>query len=157
MRRKTHEIIAKIDVSLGEHLALNTPVSSLMELANEIGSFTVADDGDLAVRHEAIITLLTLLALYAPHVGEYVLEAFGFDSRTLTFPTLDKSALVSDTITMVIQVNGKVRGQMEVAVGLDDDSLITQALATDGVDKFITGEIKKSIVVPNKLVSFVVA
>ena len=156
LRRKTHETIAKIDVSLGEHLALNTPVSSLMEFANEIGSFTVADDGDLAVHHEAIITLLTLLALYAPHVGEYVLEAFGFDSRTLTFPTLDKSALVSDTITMVIQVNGKVRGQMEVATGTDNETIKQLALAHENVSKFITSEPKKVIVVPNKLVSIVV-
>ncbi|WP_432481528.1 leucine--tRNA ligase [Moraxella sp. ZY200743] len=157
LRRKTHETISKIDTALGEHLTLNTPVSSLMELANDIGAFAVKDDGDLATRHESLIALLTILSLYAPHVGEHLLEAFGFDSRTLTFPALDTSALVSDTMTMVIQVNGKVRGKMEVATGLDNDSLIELAKSAEGVDKFITGDIKKAIVVPNKLVSFVVA
>ena len=157
LRRKTHETIAKIDVSLGEHLALNTPVSSLMELANEIGSFDVNDANDLAVRHEAIVALLSMLALYAPHAGEYLLEQFGFDSRAISFPSLDKDALANDTITMVVQVNGKVRGKMDVATGLDNDTLIGLAKAVDGVDKFLTGEIKKAIVVPNKLVSFVVA
>ncbi|WFF39202.1 leucine--tRNA ligase [Moraxella nasibovis] len=157
LRRKTHETIAKIDVSLGEHLALNTPVSALMELANELGGFEVANDTDLAVRHEAIIALLSMLALYAPHAGEHLLEQFGFDSRSITFPVLDKDALVNDSITMAVQVNGKVRGQMEVATGLDNDTLIALAKEVEGVDKFLTGDIKKAIVVPNKLVSFVVA
>ncbi len=157
LRRKTHETIAKIDVSLGEHLALNTPVSSLMELCNEIASFEVANDNELAVRHEAIHALLTMLSLYAPHVGEYLLNELGVDTRTVTYPALDESALVNDTITMVVQVNGKVRGKMEVAVGTDNDTLIREAKALEGVAKFITGDIKKEIVVPNKLVSFVVA
>ncbi len=157
LRRKTHETIAKIDVSLGEHLALNTPVSSLMELCNEIASFEVANDNELAVRHEAIHALLTMLSLYAPHVGEYLLNELGVDTRTVTYPALDESALVNDTITMVVQVNGKVRGKMEVAVGTDNDTLIREAKALEGVAKFITGEIKKEIVVPNKLINFVVA
>ena len=157
LRRKTHETIAKIDVSLGEHLALNTPVSSLMELCNEIASFEVANDNELAVRHEAILALLTMLSLYAPHVGEYLLNELGVDTRTLTYPALDESALVNDTITMVVQVNGKVRGKMEVAVGTDNDTLIREAKALEGVAKFITGDIKKEIVVPNKLINFVVA
>ncbi len=156
LRRKTHETIAKIDISLGEHLALNTPVSSLMELANELGSFEVQSPTDLAVKHEAVIALLTLLALYAPHVGEYLLEQFGFDCQTLTFPALDKDALVSDNVTMVVQVNGKVRGKMDVAKGLDNATLIALAKDIDAVAKFLTGDIKKEIVVPNKLVNFVV-
>ncbi|WP_323841825.1 MULTISPECIES: leucine--tRNA ligase [unclassified Moraxella] len=156
LRRKTHETIAKIDVSLGEHLALNTPVSSLMELTNEIASFEVKDAQDLAVKHEAIKALLCMFALYAPHAGEYLLEQLGMDSRNIIFPSLDQEALTNDTVIMVVQVNGKVRGQMEVATGLDNDGLITLAKQADGVDKFLTGEIKKAIVVPNKLVNFVV-
>ncbi|MPX29692.1 leucine--tRNA ligase [Moraxella catarrhalis] len=156
LRRKTHETIAKIDVSLGEHLALNTPVSSLMELCNEIANFKPTDNNDIAARHEAIIALLTLLSLYAPHVGEYLLEALKIDARTQAFPVLDKSALINDTITMVVQVNGKVRGKMEVAAGTDQAELIREAKQIESVAKYLTGEIKKEIVVPNKLISFVV-
>ncbi|MDI4507469.1 leucine--tRNA ligase [Moraxella lacunata] len=156
LRRKTHETIARIDTALGEHLALNTPVSSLMELANDIGAFGVADDGDLAVRHEAMVTLLTILSLYAPHVGEHLLETFGFDSRSLMFPTLDKSALTSDSVVMAVQVNGKVRGEIEVPTGTDNDTIKQMAVQHESVAKFITGEPKKVIVVPNKLVSVVV-
>ncbi|RKM36782.1 leucine--tRNA ligase [Moraxella catarrhalis] len=157
LRRKTHETIAKIDVSLGEHLALNTPVSSLMELCNEIANFKPTDNNDIAARHEAIVALLTLLSLYAPHVGEYLLEALKIDARTQAFPVLDKSALINDTITMVVQVNGKVRGKMEVASGTDQAELIREAKQIESVAKYLTGEIKKEIVVPNKLISFVVA
>lgn len=157
LRRKTHETISKIDTSLGEHLALNTPVSSLMELCNEIASFKPIDHNDIAVRHEAIIALLTMLSLYAPHVGEYLLQALNIDARTQAFPALDESALINDTITMVVQVNGKVRGKMEVATGTDQAELIREAKNIEGVAKYLTGEIKKEIVVPNKLISFVVA
>lgn len=127
-----------------------------MELANEIGAFVATSETDLAVKHEAIIALLTLLAPYAPHIGEHLLERFGFDSSALSFPILDKSALENDTTTFVVQINGKVRGKMDVAKGLDNDTLIALAKGVDGVDKFLTGDIKKAIVVPNKLVSFVV-
>lgn len=157
LRRKTHETIAKIDVSLGEHLALNTPVSSLMELCNEIASFKLTDNNDIAARHEAIVALLTLLSLYAPHVGEYLLEALKIDVRTQAFPVLDESALINDTITMVVQVNGKVRGKMEVAAGTDQAELIREAKKIESVSKYLIGDIKKEIVVPNKLISFVVA
>lgn len=156
LRRKTHETIAKIDVSLGEHLALNTPVSSLMELCNEIANFKPTDNNDIAARHEAIVALLTLLSLYAPHVGEYLLEALKIDARTQAFPVLDKSALINDTITMVVQVNGKVRGKMEVAAGTDQAKLIREAKKIESVSKYLIGDIKKEIVVPNKLISFVV-
>ena len=157
LRRKTHETIGKIDNDLGERLALNTPVSSLMELANELASFSAASEQDLQVQHEALIDLLIMLSVYAPHVGEHLLEALGLDTQSLTYPSVDTSALVQDSITMIIQVNGKMRGKMEVAPNSDPEQLKAQARAVDSVTKFITGEIKKEIVVPNKLVNIVVA
>ncbi|WP_420825330.1 leucine--tRNA ligase [Psychrobacter frigidicola] len=157
LRRKTHETIGKIDNDLGERLALNTPVSSLMELANELGSFKASNEQDLQVQHEALIDLLIVLSVYAPHVGEHLLEQLGLDTKTMAYPAVDTSALVQDTVTMVIQVNGKVRGKMDVAPNGDAEQLKAQARAIESVAKFITGEIKKEIVVPNKLVNIVVA
>ncbi|MGO1282002.1 MULTISPECIES: leucine--tRNA ligase [unclassified Psychrobacter] len=156
LRRKTHETIAKIDSDLGDRLALNTPVSSLMELANELTGFKVTNEQDLRVQHEALVDLLIMLSVYAPHVGEHLLEQLGLDTVTLNYPTVDESALVQDTITMVVQVNGKMRGKMDVAPNSDPEQLKAQARAIEGVAKFITGEIKKEIVVPNKLVNIVV-
>ncbi len=157
LRRKTHETIAKIDSDLGDRLALNTPVSSLMELANELSSFKATNEQDLQVQHEALIDLLIMLSVYAPHVGEHLLEQLGLDTVMLDYPTVDESALVQDMITMVVQVNGKMRGKMDVTPNSDPEQLKTQARAIESVAKFLTGEIKKEIVVPNKLVNIVVA
>jgi len=156
LRRKTHETVGKIDKDLGERLALNTPVSSLMELANELTSFKANGEQDLQVQHEALIDLLIMLSVYAPHAGEYLLEQLGVDTLTMSYPAVDESALVQDTITMVVQVNGKVRGKMDVAPNSDPEALKAQARSIDSVAKFLTGDIKKEIVVPNKLVNIVV-
>ena len=157
LRRKTHETIGKIDSDLGKRLALNTPVSSLMELANELGNFKASSEQDLQVQHEALIDLLIMLSVYAPHIGEHLLEQLGLDTVNLNYPAVDESALVQDMITMVIQVNGKMRGKMDVAPNSDPEQLKAQARAIESVAKFLTGEIKKEIVVPNKLVNIVVA
>ena len=156
LRRKTHDTIGKLDDAFGKNLALNTPVSFLMELSNELTAFDIHSDSDLAVANEALITLLTLLTMYAPHMAEVLLEELGIDVMTLTYPTVDTSALVQDTITMVVQVNGKIRGQMDVAPNSDSDWLKAEAKQLDSVAKFITGDIVKEIVVPNKLVNIVV-
>lgn len=156
LRRKTHDTIGKLDDAFGKNLALNTPVSFLMELSNELTAFDIRSDSDLAVANEALITLLSLLTMYAPHMAEVLLEELGIDVMTLTYPTVDTSALVQDTITMVVQVNGKIRGQMEVAPNSDSDWLKAEAKQLDSVAKFITGDIVKEIVVPNKLVNIVV-
>ena len=156
LRRKTHDTIGKLDDAFGKNLALNTPVSFLMELSNELTAFDIRSDSDLAVANEALITLLTLLTMYAPHMAEVLLEELGIDVMTLTYPAVDTSALVQDTITMVVQVNGKIRGQMDVAPNSDSDWLKAEAKQLDSVAKFITGDIVKEIVVPNKLVNIVV-
>ena len=156
LRRKTHDTIGKLDDAFGKNLALNTPVSFLMELSNELTAFEIASDSDLAVANEALITLLTLLTMYAPHMAEVLLEELGIDVMTLSYPAVDTSALVQDTITMVVQVNGKIRGQMDVAPNSDSDWLKAEAKQLDSVAKFITGDIVKEIVVPNKLVNIVV-
>lgn len=156
LRRKTHDTIGKLDDAFGKNLALNTPVSFLMELSNELTAFDIHSDSDLAVANEALITLLTLLTMYAPHMAEVLLEQLGIDVMTLTYPAVDTSALVQDTITMVVQVNGKIRGQMDVAPNSDNDWLKAEAKQLDSVAKFITGDIVKEIVVPNKLVNIVI-
>lgn len=156
LRRKTHDTIGKLDDAFGKNLALNTPVSFLMELSNELTAFDIRSDSDFAVANEALITLLTLLTMYAPHMAEVLLEELGIDVMTLTYPVIDTSALVQDTITMVVQVNGKIRGQMDVAPNSDSDWLKAEAKQLDSVAKFITGDIVKEIVVPNKLVNIVV-
>ena len=80
----------------------------------------------------------------------------GIDPLTASYPKVDSGALTVDEVTIVVQVNGKVRGKMTVPTDSDKDSVQAQALALPTVAKFITGDVKKIIVVPNKLVSIVV-
>jgi leucyl-tRNA synthetase len=127
-----------------------------MELLNATNKFEAKDDNDAAVAREAITTLLTLLAPFAPHLSQTLLTQFGIDLTTAAFPQVDESALTRNTQTIVVQVNGKLRGKLDVAVDISKDDLLALAKALPEVQQFLTGPTKKEIVVPNKLVNLVV-
>ena len=156
LRRKTHETIQKVDDDIERRHAFNTAIAALMELLNATNKFEAKDDHDVAVEREAITTLLTLLAPFAPHLSQTLLAQFGIDLTTAEFPQVDESALTRNTQTIVVQVNGKLRGKLEVAVDISKEDLLAQAKALAEVQQFLTGPTKKEIVVPNKLVNLVV-
>ena len=156
LRRKTHETIQKVGDDIERRHAFNTAIAALMELLNASNKFDAKDDNDVAVAREAIITLLTLLAPFAPHLSQTLLAEFGIDLTTVLFPTVDESALTRNTQTIVVQVNGKLRGKLEVSVDASKDELLALAKALPEVQQFLTGPTKKEIVVPNKLVNLVV-
>ncbi|MDR2250489.1 leucine--tRNA ligase [Acinetobacter sp.] len=156
LRRKTHETIQKVTDDIERRHAFNTAIAALMELLNASNKFEAKDDNDVAVEREAITTLLTLLAPFAPHLSQTLLTQFGTDVTEATFPEVDTSALTRNTQTIVVQVNGKLRGKLEVSVDISKDELLAQAKALPEVQQFLTGPTKKEIVVPNKLVNLVV-
>ncbi|QIO07987.1 leucine--tRNA ligase [Acinetobacter lanii] len=156
LRRKTHETIQKVGDDLERRHAFNTAIAALMELLNASNKFEAKDDNDVAVAREAITTLLTLLAPFAPHLSQTLLTEFGIELTEALFPVVDESALTRNTQTIVVQVNGKLRGKLEVAVDAAKDDILAQAKALPEVQQFLTGPTKKEIVVPNKLVNLVV-
>ncbi len=156
LRRKTHETIQKVGDDIERRHAFNTAIAALMELLNATNKFEAKDDNDAAVAREAITTLLTLLAPFAPHLSQTLLTQFGIDLTTAAFPQVDESALTRNTQTIVVQVNGKLRGKLDVAVDISKDDLLALAKALPEVQQFLTGPTKKEIVVPNKLVNLVV-
>ncbi|GAA5016067.1 leucine--tRNA ligase [Acinetobacter puyangensis] len=156
LRRKVHETIAKVGDDIERRHAFNTAIAAQMELLNAVSKFEAKSDTDLAVEREAIITLLTLLAPFAPHLSQTLLAKFGIDLTTTLFPAVDASALTRNTQTIVVQVNGKLRGKLEVAIDIAKEDLLAQAKALPEVQQFLTGPTKKEIVVPNKLVNLVV-
>ena len=156
LRRKTHETIQKVGDDIERRHAFNTAIAALMELLNATNKFEAKDDHDVAVEREAITTLLTLLAPFAPHLSQTLLAQFGIDLTSAEFPQVDESALTRNTQTIVVQVNGKLRGKLEVAVDISKEDLLAQAKALAEVQQFLTGPTKKEIVVPNKLVNLVV-
>jgi leucyl-tRNA synthetase len=156
LRRKTHETIQKVGDDIERRHAFNTAIAALMELLNATNKFEAKDDNDAAVAREAITTLLTLLAPFAPHLSQTLLTQFGIDLTAAAFPQVDESALTRNTQTIVVQVNGKLRGKLDVAVDISKDDLLALSKALPEVQQFLTGPTKKEIVVPNKLVNLVV-
>ena len=156
LRRKTHETIQKVSDDIERRHAFNTAIAALMELLNASNKFEAKTDNDVAVAREAITTLLTLLAPFAPHLSQTLLAQFNLDLTTIEFPQVDESALTRNTQTIVVQVNGKLRAKLDVAVDIAKEDLLAQAKALPEVQQFLTGPTKKEIVVPNKLVNLVV-
>ncbi|OAL88323.1 leucine--tRNA ligase [Acinetobacter terrae] len=156
LRRKTHETIQKVGDDLERRHAFNTAIAAQMELLNSINKFEAKDDNDVAVERDAIITLLTMLAPFAPHLSQTLLTEFGIELTEALFPVVDESALTRNTQTIVVQVNGKLRGKLEVSVDTSKEDILAQAKALPEVQQFLTGPTKKEIVVPNKLVNLVV-
>jgi leucyl-tRNA synthetase len=158
VRRKTHETIAKVEDDYGRRQTFNTAIAAVMELTNEIGSLATREGQDLAVEREALRAAVLMLQPIAPHISHALWPMLGGEGAAMDapWPSLDQSALVRDSIEMVVQVNGKVRARMDVAANADKGAIESQAMAQENVQKFIEGNtVRKVIVVPGKLVNIV--
>ncbi|MGB7756860.1 MAG: leucine--tRNA ligase [Salinisphaera sp.] len=160
LRRKLHETIAKVGDDVGRRYTFNTAIAAIMELANALGRVDDAPAADLqAVRQEALEAIVRMLAPITPHVGDVLWRTLGRDGLLLdaAWPAADEAALVRDTLTLVVQVNGKVRARIDVPADADRDTVAETALAEPNVVRHIEGKyLKKTIVVPGKLVNLVV-
>ncbi len=158
LRRKTHETIAKVSNDYSQRQTFNTAIAAVMELLNELNKLDGNSSSTLAVKQEALEAAVLLLAPIVPHIAHTLWANLGKDEIIVDarWPSVDESALVRDTITLVIQVNGKVRGKIEVATGTDKATLETLAKEEPKVQRFTEGlSIRKVIVVPGKLVNIV--
>ena len=157
LRRAVHTAIEAVSDDLqGDELQFNTAVSELMKLSNAMGG--QLDAVSAPVAQEAVRSLLLLLAPFAPHLAEELWEQLqGSGSiHQQRWPEVDASALVRDTITVVLQVKGKVRGNLEVPAAISKEELEQVALASDVAKKWLEGNApKRVIVVPGKLVNLV--
>lgn len=156
LRRAIHTAIKEVTDDLEGEYQFNTAVSELMKLSNALGDSRCKDS---PVYAEGIKTLLLLMAPFAPHIAEELWQLMGnSDSiHTQVWPTADPAALVTDEITLVIQVMGKTRGAIQVPADADQKALEQYARESEVAQRYIEGkEIKKVIVVPGKLVNFVV-
>jgi leucyl-tRNA synthetase len=159
LRRSIHVAIKEITEDLAGDYQFNTAVSELMKLSNALADSSLKDS---PVYAEGISTLLRLLAPFAPHIAEELWHLAGYPDSVhrQSFPVVDARALVADEKTIVIQVLGKTRGTIAVPTAIADDKAALEQTARESevAQKHITGkEIKKVIVVPGKLVNFVVA
>ena len=160
LRRIFHRATARVTKDL-EGLGFNTSIAALMETVNELYKIKTAIRFEQSPEgwEEALATLLQLLAPFAPHIAEELWHQLGKEGsvHTSAWPAYDERYLVSDTMTIVVQVNGKVRDQLEVATDTPKETVLDAARASEKVTHHLQGqEPKKSIYVPNKLVNFVV-
>jgi len=152
--RKAHATIAKVTDDIGRRFALNTPIAAVMELVNEL----IKAPDDPAARFAAE-TAVSLIHPYAPHIAEELWEELGH-SRLWEgpWPEANRALLQRETFELVVQVNGKVRDRLEVPVDLPEDEIVEQALASPRVQALLDGgEVRRTVVVPQKLVNVVIS
>ncbi|MFH1675437.1 MAG: class I tRNA ligase family protein, partial [bacterium] len=152
-----HHAIKEVTLDIEERKSLNTAIARLMELSNTLASCIgrSAPHSDIL---PAVGILLRLLAPFAPHIAEECWETLGANRSILKtpWPDHDDKFLVKSTMTIAIQVSGKLRDTIEVPTDISEEDLI-KACHTEKVENHIGGKaIRKTIVVPKKLVNFVV-
>jgi len=159
---KTHQTIQKVSGDIEDRFHFNTAISAVMELVNLMYGMDLNMDRPHAndVIRKAVESMILLISPIVPHFAEELWATLGHAGGSLSatpWPDFRADALVTDTCPMVVQVNGKLRGKFEANVNADDETMKSQALADENVQRFIDGRaIRKIIVVKNKLVNIVV-
>jgi leucyl-tRNA synthetase len=181
LRRKTHETIRRVTADIEQRQQLNTPVSAMMELVNELYAFSektamgppgrrVDEDDEhageverretICVLRESTEALIRMLAPFAPHTAEEMWEMLGYDAglAAASWPAYDAAVAKADEVVIPVQVNGKVRGRVTAAADATEQELERLAIADPAVQAHIAGKtVKKVVVARGRLVSIVVA
>jgi leucyl-tRNA synthetase len=158
--RALHKTVRKVTGDL-ETLRFNTAVAALMETLNDVLEVWTGrrEQLEAAQWHEIAETFVLLLAPMTPHLAEELWQRLGHDSSVLgaPWPVWDEALAADEVVTVVIQVNGKLRDRLEVPVGAAPDDVVSQARAAHNTVRFLEGkQIVKEVYVPGKLVNFVV-
>ena len=158
VRRAIHLAIRQASNDVGQHHKFNTAIAQVMTLMNVLEKAATATEQDRALLQEGLETVALLLAPITPHICHELWQRLGKTGAVIDaqWPQVDESALVQDSLTLVIQVNGKLRGQIEVPASASREEVEAAARANENVQRFTEGvTIRKVIVVPGKLVNIV--
>ena len=160
LRRKIHQTIVKVNDDIGRRYTFNTAIAAVMELLNALTRMDDESAGARAVRREGLEVMVLLLSPIIPHITDAIWRAMGKETALVdaVWPQVDEAALSEDTRQLVVQVNGKKRAQILTSSDAPKDAIEQAALSNDNVQRHIAGrEVKKVIVVPQRLVNIVVA
>ena len=158
VRRAIHLAIKQSSFDIGQHHKFNTAIAQVMTLMNVLEKAATATEQDRALLQEGLEAVALLLAPITPHISHQLWQELGHEEAIIdaTWPQVDESALVQDSLTLVIQVNGKLRGEIIVAASASREEVEAAARANENVQRFTEGvTIRKVIVVPGKLVNIV--
>ena len=159
MRFTINATLKKVTEDLNEKFGFNTAISALMELINEMYKYKELETRNDAVIKEAIETIVTIIAPFAPHIGEELWTMIGKEGSIfdISWPAYDESALVKDEVEVVVQINGKVRGKLSVAANISREDMQEAAMNDEKIKALVEGKtIVKVVAVPKKLVNIVV-
>ncbi len=159
LRRTIHETLQKVTDDMERRYTFNTAIAANMSLLNTLSQYAGASELDNAVLREGLEIMILTLSPIVPHVTQGLWEALGHTTLLIdaTWPMVDESALVRTTVSMAVQVNGKVRAQIEVPIDAEKAYITEVAQSNPAVKKQLLDKtIHKTIVVPKKLVNFVV-
>ena len=161
LRLQLHQTIEKVGDDYGRRHSFNTAISSVMELMNALAKIEGTDATTRAVRQEVLQNVALLLSPIVPHICQALWQELCPASHILSaiWPVADKAAMVQESVEYVIQVNGKLRGNMSVSREASKESIEKMAQALPSVTKFLLEgtSVRKIIVVPNKLVNIVIS
>ncbi len=158
VRRATHSAIRQASIDVGQHHKFNTAIAQVMTLMNVLEKASQATELDRALIQEGLEAATLILAPITPHISHQLWTSLGHDGAAIDagWPVVDESALVQDSLQLVIQVNGKLRGQIEMPASASREEVEAAARCNENVLRFTEGlTIRKVIVVPGKLVNIV--
>lgn len=158
VRRAIHLAIKQASQDVGQHHKFNTAIAQVMTLMNVLEKASQANEQDRALLHEGLEAVTLLLAPITPHISHELWQALGHEGAAIDapWPVVDETALVQSTLTLVVQVNGKLRGQIEMPANATREEVEAAARVNENVLRFTEGlTLRKVIVVPGKLVNIV--
>ncbi|MEN9597393.1 MAG: leucyl-tRNA synthetase, partial [Pseudomonadota bacterium] len=159
VRRFLHQTIQKVSHDMGVRTIFNTAIAANMELLNTLAKFTDESNNSKAIRHEILDAITLMLSPIVPHICDQLWRDLGHDNSIISerWLVVDESALIQNSLDLMVQVNGKLRGKISVSVTTSNADIETAALNDAAVLKFIDGlPIKKVIIVAGKLVNIVI-
>ncbi len=159
VRRQLHQTIQKVSHDMGVRTIFNTAIAANMELINTLSKFTDDSDNGRAVRQEVLDAIVLMLSPIVPHICHQLWLDLGHQQTVMSvpWPQIDESALAQDSLELMVQINGKLRGKIAVSASASAGDIEETALNDEHVKRFIDDKpVKKVIIVPNKLVNIVV-
>jgi leucyl-tRNA synthetase len=159
LRRQLHETIQKVTDDIGRRQSFNTAIAALMELLNALAKFDDASAKGAALRQEAFTAVVQLINPFTPHIAHALWQVLGHGETLVEdagWPVVDPTALVRDSLTYAVQVNGKLRATIEVPASASKEDAEAMARAEPTVARMLEGQtVRKVIVVPGKIVNIV--
>ncbi|MDK2562832.1 leucine--tRNA ligase [Romboutsia sedimentorum] len=159
MRYTINATLKKVTQDLSEKFGFNTAISALMELINEMYKYKELENRNEGVIKEAVETIVSIIAPFAPHMGEELWTMIGKEGSifNISWPKYDETALVKDEVEVVVQVNGKVRGKLSIGANISREEMQEAAMNDEKIKALVEGKtIVKVVAVPKKLVNIVV-